>query len=147
LLQAASPETYGYTLVRYGLDGRGSIPGRGNDFFFLRHRVQTPIQWVPVDSFSGVNRPGREADHSSLSSGVIKSAWSHISIPSYVSTARHSVKHRGQFYLTFCTSFVTFFCLPPFASTILNTAIFTFSSPERGGIDGMIDAISIDFIL
>jgi hypothetical protein len=42
---------------------------------------QTPIQWLPVAISSGVKRPGREADHSHLSSAEAKNAWSYTSSP------------------------------------------------------------------
>jgi hypothetical protein len=57
----------------YGLDGRGSNPGRGKIFVFSKASrpalgtTQPPIQWVP-----GVKRPGREADRSAPSSAEIK---------------------------------------------------------------------------
>jgi hypothetical protein len=34
--------------------------------------TQSPIQWVPGDRSLGVKRPGREADHSPLSSAEVK---------------------------------------------------------------------------
>jgi hypothetical protein len=34
--------------------------------------------------FSGVKRPGREADHSPPSSAEVKNAWSYTSTPQYV---------------------------------------------------------------
>jgi hypothetical protein len=43
--------------------------------------THTPIQWVPGGSFPELKRPGREADHSPLSSAEVKNAWRYISIP------------------------------------------------------------------
>jgi hypothetical protein len=74
----------------YGLDDRGSrvrFPaGAGN--FSLNHRVQNGSGAHPasypmgiVDSFLGVKRPGREADHSGPSSAEVKNAWSYTSTP------------------------------------------------------------------
>jgi hypothetical protein len=60
-----------------GLDVRGSIPSRGKIFlFFIVFRqalgpTQPPIQWVPWVIPPGVERPGREADHSPPSSAEV----------------------------------------------------------------------------
>jgi hypothetical protein len=57
----------------YGLDGRGSIPGRGKIFLFsiasrpVLRPTQPPIKWVPGAISLGVKRPGCEADHSPIS--------------------------------------------------------------------------------
>jgi hypothetical protein len=61
----------------YGLDGRGSIPGRDKMFLFpIAPRAlgptQFPIQWVPGALSSGIKRSGREDDHSSPSSVEVK---------------------------------------------------------------------------
>jgi hypothetical protein len=42
----------------------------------------------------GVKRPGREADHSSLSTAEVKNEWSYTSITQYVFMAWCLVKHR-----------------------------------------------------
>jgi hypothetical protein len=63
----------------YGLDDRGSIPGRGKGFFSLASvsrpalgPTQPPVQWVPeVLSPGGKARPGRDADHSTPSSAEV----------------------------------------------------------------------------
>ena len=57
----------------YGLDGPGS--NTGGDEIFRPSRpalgpTQTPVQWVPGLS-QGKERPGRDADHSHPSSGVV----------------------------------------------------------------------------
>jgi hypothetical protein len=60
----------------YGLDDRGSIPGRASDGIFpLRHRVQTGSgrSLLSVGS-RGVKRRGREADHSAPSNTEVKNA-------------------------------------------------------------------------
>jgi hypothetical protein len=56
--------------------------------FSLHHRVQngsgTNPPSYPVgtrDSFPGVKRPGREADHSPPSSAEVKNAWRYASTP------------------------------------------------------------------
>jgi hypothetical protein len=47
------------------------------------------------DSFSGVKRPGREANHSPPSSAEFKNAWSYTSTPQYVFMVWCLVNHRG----------------------------------------------------
>jgi hypothetical protein len=42
-----------------------------------------PIQWVPGDLSPGVNRPGREADHSPPTSAEVKNKWIYTSTPPY----------------------------------------------------------------
>jgi hypothetical protein len=64
---------------RYGLDGRGSIPGKGK--IFLLSSASRPVlapthpsvQWVP-----GVKRQGREAGHSLPSSAEVNNLQSRI---------------------------------------------------------------------
>jgi hypothetical protein len=46
--------------------------------------TQPPVQGVPGALSLGVKWPGREADHSLLSSAEVKNAWSYTSIPQYV---------------------------------------------------------------
>jgi len=74
----------------YGLDDRGSIPGRGNNGIFLSslppyrpalRPTQPPIQRVPAALSPGVKQPVREADHPLLSSAEDKNAWSYTSTP------------------------------------------------------------------
>jgi hypothetical protein len=75
--------------LEYGLSGRGSIPVRGNDSFFLfvtasraiLGPTQPSIQWVPGVLAPRVKRPGPNAHHSPLSSAEVKSAWSYTSTP------------------------------------------------------------------
>jgi hypothetical protein len=61
----------------YGLDDRGSIPGKGWESFSSpasRRRLgptQPPIQCLLGVLSSGVKRPMREADHSSQSSAEV----------------------------------------------------------------------------
>jgi hypothetical protein len=58
----------------YELDGRGSIPGRAKFFLFSTASrpalvpTQSAVQWVTEAISLGVNRPGRDADHSPPSS-------------------------------------------------------------------------------
>jgi hypothetical protein len=55
----------------YGLDGQGSLSGRGKRFFSTPEcpgrpalgPIQPPIQWVPGPLSPGIKRPWREADH------------------------------------------------------------------------------------
>jgi hypothetical protein len=74
----------------YGLDDRGSrvrFPeGLGIFLFTIASRTalgstQPPIQWVPEALSRGLKRPGRETDHSPLSSAEVKNAWSYTSSP------------------------------------------------------------------
>jgi hypothetical protein len=61
------------TWLRAGLSRVRFLAGAGN--FSLRPALrptQTPIQWVPGALSLGVKRPGREADHSPLSSAEVK---------------------------------------------------------------------------
>jgi hypothetical protein len=69
------------TVLGYGLDDRGSrvrFPaGLGIFLFTTTSRIvpgpnQSPIHWVPWALSVGVKRPGREADHSPLSSTEVK---------------------------------------------------------------------------
>jgi hypothetical protein len=75
----------------YGLDDKGSIPGRGGEriFFFVTvsrpvvRPTKPPIQWVPGTLSLGVKRPGRESDHSPPSITEVKEClelylYSHI---------------------------------------------------------------------
>jgi hypothetical protein len=77
-------------VLGYGLEDRGSrirFPaGAGN--YALHHRVQNGSGSHPTShpmgtggSFSGVKRPGSEADHSPPSSAEVKNAWSYTSTP------------------------------------------------------------------
>jgi hypothetical protein len=58
----------------YGLDGRGSVPGKNKIFLFSTTSrpslgsSQPPSQWVPKALSSGVRRLGHEADLSPPSS-------------------------------------------------------------------------------
>jgi hypothetical protein len=62
----------------YGLDGRGSIPGRDKIFLFsIASRpalgpTQRPIQWVPGALSPGKKQQVCEADHSAPSSAEVK---------------------------------------------------------------------------
>jgi hypothetical protein len=61
----------------YGLDCRGSIPGRGKTFFCIAYRPalglnEPPIYWGLGVISPGVKRPGSEADHSLSCSAKVK---------------------------------------------------------------------------
>jgi hypothetical protein len=74
------------TVGRSGFDSR---QGLGT---FISATVSRPalgptkprIQWVKVDIFPGVKRPGREADKSAPYSTELKNAWRYTSTPHYV---------------------------------------------------------------
>jgi len=61
--------------------------------------TQPPIQWVPGAASLGLERPGREADHSPPSRAEIKNACSYTSTPQYVFMAWCLIKHRDNFLL------------------------------------------------
>ena len=46
---------------------------------------QPPTQWLMESLFPRVNRPQREAEHSSVSSAAVENEWSYTSPPSYAS--------------------------------------------------------------
>jgi hypothetical protein len=61
-----------------GLDGQGSIPGKGKIFIFSTASksalgpTQPPLQWVPGAIFPGVKRPGLQADNLPSSRAEVK---------------------------------------------------------------------------
>jgi len=74
----------GWTIGVLGFNSR-----RGLGIFIFTTVVRTalgptqpPIQWVPRALSPAVKRPGREVDHSTLSSGEVKNALSYTSTPS-----------------------------------------------------------------
>jgi hypothetical protein len=79
----------------YGLNRRvrSSSPGRGNNFVVSTSSrtvlgpTEPPIQWVMVALSPGVNRPGREAEHSPPSSAEVKKTWIYTSSLPYASMA------------------------------------------------------------
>jgi hypothetical protein len=63
----------------HGLDGRSLIPGRGKTYFSTQPAswpvldpTPPPLHWVPGDFFSGIKRPGCEADNSPPSNVEVK---------------------------------------------------------------------------
>jgi hypothetical protein len=69
--------------LRAGRTGFDSWQGQGIFLFTTASRPapgpnQSLIKWAP-----GINRPGREADHSPPSSTEIKIAWNYTSTPPY----------------------------------------------------------------
>jgi hypothetical protein len=96
----------------YGLDGRGSIPGKGQIFLFstasipVLGPVQPAIQWVPGPLSPEVKRQGREADHSPPSSAEAKNSAAISPIPNTPSWRfPYLIKHRDSF--TFLASIDT----------------------------------------
>jgi hypothetical protein len=91
----------------YGLDDRGSTPGRDRDSLSspphldrLWRPTHLPILWVRGGGlFSGVGWLGREAEHSAPSGAEVKNAWSYTSTPQYVFMVWCLVKHRDNFTL------------------------------------------------
>jgi hypothetical protein len=73
----------GWTIGVLGFDFRREL---GIFLFTTASRTalgltQPPIQWVPGALSLRVKRPGRESDHSPLSSAEIKNAWRNTSTP------------------------------------------------------------------
>jgi hypothetical protein len=80
----------------YGLDDREFESRQGLGIFLFSTAVfrpalrptQPPIQWVPVALSLRVKRPGREADHSPLSSAEVKECVE-LDINSPTTSPRH----------------------------------------------------------
>jgi hypothetical protein len=77
--QLSTGPTLPFIELVYGLHDQGfdSQQGLGIFLFTTASRpvlgpTQPPIQWVPAALSLGLNRPGRESDHSATSSGVVK---------------------------------------------------------------------------
>jgi hypothetical protein len=74
-------------------EGSELSPGKGKVFLLSTSprptlgSTQPPIQWVTGTLSQGVKQPGREADHSPLTSAKVKNIWSYRSTPPYVSVA------------------------------------------------------------
>jgi hypothetical protein len=74
------------------MDGWGSIPDRGRNFFLFATTSRTPlgptqphIQWIPGAFYPEIKRQGREANHSPPSSAEINKVWCYIPpLPQYV---------------------------------------------------------------
>jgi len=90
------------------MDERGSIPGRGWDFFSSPpppYRFwgppRPPIKWVTGALSPAVRQPGRGADHSPPSSAEVKNLRSFISTLPHILMEWCLVKHRANFTFTF----------------------------------------------
>jgi hypothetical protein len=71
-------------LMRYGLDGRGSIPVRSKRFVCsaqLPNRLAVHIHWVNGSLSLGVKRPGREVKHWPPSSVKVKNCGARTPLP------------------------------------------------------------------
>jgi hypothetical protein len=91
----------------YGLDDRGSIPGRG----WALGPTQPPIQWLQGVLSLGVKRPWCEADHSPPNTAEVKVCGFVTPLPQYVFMAWCLVKHRGNFIFTYCIIIIIIFHL------------------------------------
>jgi hypothetical protein len=80
----------------YGLDDRGSIPGRGKGFFFQPLRLDR--FWGPPGT-GGTARPGREADHSPHLVLRSRMSRSHTSSPP---KRRHGAQRDSFIYYYYC---------------------------------------------
>jgi hypothetical protein len=97
--------------IGYGLDDRGpEVPFPVGAENFFPFSLRPDRLWVPPSLLfngyrralsSGVKRLARGANHSPVSSAVVKNAWSCTSTPQYVFMAWCLVKHRENF--TFIT--------------------------------------------
>jgi hypothetical protein len=76
-----------------------------------------PVKWVPGDLFPGIKRPGREADHSPLTSAKVTKMWIYTSTTPYVFIALCSVNHRKNF--TFYFLLFTFYFLPTAVCSVI----------------------------
>jgi hypothetical protein len=65
----------------YGLDGPRLIPTAS---ILALISTQPPIQWIPGALFPGIERQGREADHSLPSSADVKNGAAISPLPPYV---------------------------------------------------------------
>jgi hypothetical protein len=97
----------GWTIEVLGFDSRR---GLGIFLFTTASRTaleptQPPIQWVPGALSLGVKRPGREADHSPISSAEVKE-WMELYLhsPNIPSWRGSQLMHRNNFTFTFYTS-------------------------------------------
>jgi hypothetical protein len=84
--------------------------------------TQPPVQWVLIALFPEVKRPGREANHSPLSSAEVKNAWS------YASMACCLVKHRYNFTCPLPIK-ITYFSFP--SELHFQPIIFSISLPAE----------------
>jgi hypothetical protein len=78
------------TATGYGLNDRvvGVRVPVGSRIFSISSRptlgsTQPPVQWVPGALSPGVNRPGREADHSPPAIAEVMKMWIYTSTPPY----------------------------------------------------------------
>jgi hypothetical protein len=93
------------------LEDRGvrvRVPVGSRIFSFPRrpYRLWGPSSFLPNGYLGlfhwGVKRPGREADHSSVTSAEVKKTWIYTSTPAYVFMAWCLINHRGSFtFLTY----------------------------------------------
>jgi hypothetical protein len=105
----------------YGLDCRGSIPGRGNIFLSsITSRpalgpTQPPIQSVPGALSSSVTGQGREADHLPPSSAEVKNGGAILYSP-----IRHGM------VLNYLSTRTTLAFLLLFSSSTITNAAYSF---------------------
>jgi hypothetical protein len=84
--------TPSYRRLGYGMDDRGSFLGGSNtgilslrrcvQIGFGAHPASYPTDTVSLSSV--IKRPGRQVDHSFLSSSEVKNAWGYTSTPQYI---------------------------------------------------------------
>jgi hypothetical protein len=88
----------------YELDDRvefDSRRGLGIFLFTTASRTSLGPTQPPIQSGPGIKPPGREADHSPLSSAEVGNMWNDTSTPPYVFMAWCLVKHRTTLSLRY----------------------------------------------
>jgi hypothetical protein len=93
--------------MSYGLDSRGSIPGRGKKFFFMTQRPDR--LWGPSsllsNGYRGSYHRGKatEALSSPITSFYCRGQewWSYTSTPQHIFLAWFLIKHRNKFTFTY----------------------------------------------
>jgi hypothetical protein len=84
----------------YGLDGSGSISGSASFFLFYTafRQALRPTQYFPGSLFPGVQKPGREADHSPPYFAEVKNGGTIIPLL-YMPSCRGAliINHRENF--------------------------------------------------
>jgi hypothetical protein len=111
--------------------------------FSLHHRVQNGSGAHPASypmgtrgSFPGVQRPGREADHSPPSSAEVKNAWSYTSTLQYAFMAWCLVKHRDNFSFTFTFTLYGIYGLCQWTAAVQSVQWLGYAMQNQGSIPG-----------
>jgi len=96
-------ENHTFIMFSYGLNDRGSIPGRGGDFYFPpqcpdrlwgQPRLSNGYGVRGISLYPAIKLPERQADHSPPSSVKVENAWSYTSTTTYVLNVWCLMEHR-----------------------------------------------------